>query len=111
MDLLDLKGEYGNAESLSVLGMQHLHGTNKIKRDFAKAKSFFKKSLELDENDVDSNYYIGLMYLLGLGVDVDIELALQHFLASDKDSRSQNALGYIYFKAPDYNERDPEKIH
>ncbi len=34
IDLLDLKGEYGNAESLSVLGIQHVHGTKKVKRDF-----------------------------------------------------------------------------
>ena len=30
-------------------------------------------------------------------------------MKSQKDSRSLNALGYIYFKAPDSFERDPEK--
>jgi hypothetical protein len=35
IDLLDLKGQYGNVESLSVLGIQHVHGTQRIRRDFS----------------------------------------------------------------------------
>jgi hypothetical protein len=30
IDLLDLKGEYGNAESLAILGIQHIHGTKRV---------------------------------------------------------------------------------
>jgi TPR repeat protein len=104
---LDLKGEYGNAESLAVLGIQHVHGTKRIARDFDKARKCFKKALEIDPKDQDSNYYMGLMYLLGLGVEINIERALSYFESSTKDSRSLNAIGYIYFKAPDYLEMDP----
>lgn len=63
IDLLDLKGQYGNAESLAVLGIQHVHGTKRIKRDFNKAKDCFERALEIDKNDKDSNYYLGLMNL------------------------------------------------
>jgi len=62
-----LKGEYGNAESLTVLGIQHIHGTKRIKRDFEKARKSFEKALLIEPNDGDSNYYMGLIYLLGLG--------------------------------------------
>jgi hypothetical protein len=45
---------------------------------------------------------MGLIYLLGLGVEVEIEKALSFFMNSLKDDRSLNAIGYIYYKAPDY---------
>ena len=50
---------------------------------------------------------MGLIYLLGLGVNVDIPTALTHFEVANNDTRAINAIGYIYFKAPDYFERDP----
>lgn len=107
IELLDLKGEYGNAESLSVLGIQHIHGTKRVKRDFERARKSFEKALKIDQKDNDSNYYMGLIYLLGLGVEVDIPKALVHFEIAKNDTRAINAIGYIYFKAPDVFEKDP----
>jgi tetratricopeptide (TPR) repeat protein len=92
---------------LAVLGIQHIHGTKRVKRDFEKAKKSFQRALKIDPKDVDSNYYMGLIYLLGLGVNVDIPTALTHFEVAHNDTRAINAIGYIYFKAPDYLERDP----
>lgn len=108
IEFLDLKGEYGNADSLSVLGIQHLHGTKRIKRDFEKARKSFEKALKIDKKDLESNYYLGLMYMLGLGVQIDIPTALSHFETTipKNDTRSINAIGYIYFKAPDIFEKD-----
>lgn len=107
IELLDLKGEYGNAESLSVLGIQHIHGTKRVKRDYKKARSSFERALTIDPIDNDSNYYMGLIYLMGLGVNSDIPKALSHFEIAKNDSRAINSIGYIYFKAPDYFEKDP----
>lgn len=53
---------------------------------------------------------MGLINLLGLGQDSDINTALKHFEISKNKSDSLNALGYIYFKAPDYFETDPVEI-
>lgn len=44
---------------------------------------------------------------MGLGVNIDIPKALYHFEIAKNDSRALNAIGYIYFKAPDYFEKDP----
>jgi len=44
---------------------------------------------------------MGLIYLLGLGVQKDMEKAVKYFETNKNDSRSINALGFIYFKAPD----------
>ena len=107
IDLLDLKGDYGNAESLAVLGIQHIHGTKRVKRDFAKAKRSFEKALNIDSDDTDSNYYMGLIKLLGLGQDPNVPAAIPFFEKAKNDSRAINALGYIYFKAPDFFEKDP----
>jgi hypothetical protein len=44
---------------------------------------------------------MGLINLLGLGVHKDMEKAVTFFETNKNDSRSINALGFIYFKAPD----------
>ncbi|CDW82044.1 protein sel-1 homolog 1-like [Stylonychia lemnae] len=106
IDLLDLKGQYGNVESLSVLAIQHVHGTKRIKRDFLQARRSFEKALSIDFNDKDSNYYMGLMNLHGLGAYANVQKAVEYFKRAQNDSRALNALGYIYYTAPDYLEID-----
>jgi len=44
-----------------------MQGSGRIKRDFAKSKELFLKSLTLHPDDVNANYYLGLMAMLGLG--------------------------------------------
>ncbi len=78
-EFLDLKGDYGSADSLAVLGIQHLHGTKRIKRDFERARLSFERALKIDKKDIESNYHMGLIYLLGLGVQKDIEKAVTYF--------------------------------
>ncbi len=58
-------------------------------------------------NDRDSNYYLGFLYLNGLGVKSNMTRAISHFERGVNDSRALNALGYIYFEAPDFLETDP----
>lgn len=78
-EFLDLKGDYGSADSLAVLGIQHLHGTKRIKRDFERARLSFERALKIDKKDTESNYHMGLIYLLGLGIQKDIEKAVTYF--------------------------------
>lgn len=58
-------------------------------------------------------YYMGLMNLLGLGRNQDIEKAFDYFQTSAdlKDPRSLNALAYIYYYAPDFFDKDLGKIN
>ena len=62
-----------------MLGIQHVHGTKRIKRDFKKAKECFEKAILIDPNDKDSNYYLGLMHLQGLGIPTNVQKAIQFF--------------------------------
>ena len=58
-------------------------------------------------SDKDSNYYMGIIYLNGLGVKIDVEAAVGYFERAGNDSKAQNALGYIYYTAPEFMETDP----
>lgn len=82
-----------------------------MQRDFAKARNSFERALKIDSKDSDSNYYMGLIYLMGLGVEANIPKALSHFENTKNDSRAMNAIGYIYFKAPDFFEKDPALLN
>ena len=106
IDLLDLQGAYGSAESLNYLGYSYLQGSGRIKRDFAKSKELFMKSLALHPDDVYANYYLGFMAMLGLGEPVDIPTAVLYFEKSAKSPEALNALGVIYQSAPDTFEKD-----
>jgi TPR repeat protein len=50
---------------------------------------------------------MGIMNLHGLGGRIDIERALEFFKRAQNDSKAINAIGYIYYTAPDFLEIDP----
>jgi len=66
--------------------------------------------LKVDAKDVTANYKLGVIYMLGLGVERDVTTALQYFEVSQTDAHSLNALGVIYYVAPDVFETDPVKL-
>lgn len=82
VDLLDLQGSYGSTQSLNYLGDSYMQGSGQLKRDFKKAKDFFQKSLKVDAKDVTANYKLGVIYMLGLGVERDVTTALKYFEVS-----------------------------
>lgn len=87
-------------------------GKGKMKRNFARAYELFKKALDIDKKDPTANYCLGLMYMLGLVPDqeADIETAVKHYTRAGDDGRAMNALGVIYYIAPDPFEVDPAKL-
>jgi TPR repeat protein len=107
IELLDLKSDYGSAESLAILGIQYVHGTKNIKRNFLKARECFERALKIDNAHIDANYYLGLINLLGLGTEIQMEKSLEYFSHAKNDSGALNAIGFIYFSAPDYFDTDP----
>lgn len=78
-----------------------MQGSGKIKRNFKTASEFFKKSLAIQIDNTLANFELGVMYMLGLGCDKDVPKAVQHFNMAGKDPHSYNALGVIYYEAPD----------
>mmetsp|Transcript_9554 Transcript_9554/g.13036 ORF Transcript_9554/g.13036 Transcript_9554/m.13036 type:complete len:159 (-) Transcript_9554:840-1316(-) len=68
--------------------------------------------MELDRKDPTANYCLGLMHMLGLvpGKAADLDLAVKHYLRASDDARAMNALGVIYYIAPDIFETDPSAL-
>ena len=110
---MEFRGEYGNSDSLTLKGSQFMHASEKSEQTYKKAYQYFERALEIDPTDPQSNYYIGLMNLLGHGCEQNIEKALHYFNqpGMEKNPRALNAKGYIYFHAPDNFERDPAQLN
>lgn len=71
----------------------------------------FERVIELDTKDATANYYLGLIYMLGLGVEPNAYTALQYLeAAGNEDFRALNARGVIMYIAPDPFETDPVKL-
>lgn len=49
--------------------------------------------------------------MLGLGCDVNMTKAMKFFEVAKSDSQALNAIGVIYFIAPDVFETDPVKLY
>ena len=107
-----MQGEYGNTDSLNFLGFSQLKGSGKLDRDFDKAYELFQKSLEIDKSDVTANYVIGLMNMIGIapGRRLNADIAFDHLKKAGEDGRALNALGILFYMAPDRFETDPVKI-
>ena len=93
-----------------------MQGNGKIERDYSKARSLFERSISFDDLDATANYNLGLLSMLGLGQEgtneKDITKAMAYFeKISDKDPAAMNAIGVLYYQAPDVFETDPVKLH
>jgi len=110
---MEFRGEYGNAESLALKGLQYMHQAEKSESSYKKAYSYFERALEIDPKDHQSNYYVGLMNMLGYGREQNIPKALQCFEkpGMEKDPRALNAIGYIYHSAPEVFDKDSAKLN
>ena len=109
-ELMDFKGAYGNADSLVLKALKSLHSDQRSKVTYERAYLLLNKALEIEPKNGQANYYVGLMSMLGQGIEQDIEAALYYFeqiiTAEVMDhadlSKALNAQGYIYFYAPDH---------
>jgi len=90
-----------------------MQGNGKIERDYSKAKDLFNRVLVLDKSDASANYNLGLMHMLGLGepnFEKNIPKAMEYFKEIElSDAAAMNAIGVLYYQAPDVFEKDPAK--
>jgi TPR repeat protein len=96
---------------LSLKGL-HILSHEKSEHAYQKAYKLFEKAIKNAPENEEAIYYLGLMNLLGLGRDQDIELALDYFNRPELkiNQRALNAKGYIYFHAPELMEQDQVKL-
>lgn len=112
-DRLEFEDQSHEADPRLVL-VKGLYILSREKTDSAykRAYGLFEKAQELDSESEDAPYYLGLMNLLGLGRDQDIEAALGYFKNPylTNNEKALNAKGYIHFHAPGPFEKDPTKL-
>jgi len=65
----------------------------------------------LDSKDSLANYQLGVMSLLGLACEKNVTDAVLHFEIAEADAHALNALGVIYYGAPDIFEKDPSRTY
>lgn len=84
---------YIKAESL--LGRLHLTGFNK---DYTAASQWL--SLAAERGDVNAQYYLGILYMDGLGVQQDYSIALRLLLLAIKQgcTVAQTDIGYLFLQ-------------
>lgn len=84
-----------------------MQGSGQLKRDFKTAIEFFKKSLIIDPENTLANFELGVLHMLGLGTEKNIPKAIEYLEMAQNDYHAQNALGVIYYEAPDIFDQDP----
>lgn len=106
--LTDLANQ-GHVESQLKLGDIHCNDSNTTFRDYKLAMHWFKKAVD-NTNDAKAQFFIGLMYKSGLGVQRNGDVALSWIRKSADQgySKAQNNLGLMYYKGEivdqNYNE-------
>lgn len=110
-ELLEFRGKFGSSESLMLKGMKLFHNSRNHE-SYEQAFKYFERAFEINANETKAAYHMGIMKLLGLGMEQDIEGAVSLFSGPnmEKDGLSLNALGYIYSTAPDFLENNPARL-
>jgi len=100
---LKTRMEAGDAIAIHNLGMYYRDGMNGCPQDYKKALEFWHQAAELGH--ADAYKFIGYAYVLGQGVEVDMEKANYYYEIAAKggDSEARNNLGNKEARARNYD--------
>lgn len=101
--------DYVNGNAALELGRIYYFGQGIVPIDYQMAKKYFEKSIQV--GGTIAGYYLGEIYLKGLGVQKDIEKAVEYYKkAADYNNKSAaKRLAKIYFWGKDKIKRNKEK--
>jgi len=111
-ELWDYEGQYGDPESLSFHALSMLNKLDPSEESVKRAIHLLIRATVEKKNHPLSNYYLGLLHMIGLGVKQDVSKAYSYFTnpGLKRDPRALNALGYIYASAPHFLDKDPSRL-
>lgn len=98
--------EFNMADSILQLGIYYYLG-NDIEKDYDKSFELFTKAYELDEYLDNINYWLGISYRFGEGVEKNPLKAIEHF-EEDGSKYAFDDLGQMYYYGEGV-EKDMEK--
>lgn len=84
--------ESGNDTARILLGKEYAEGVN-INKDYNRAFELFKSATNCNgEVEYRASYYLGNLYMVGNGVEKDIELAKKYFKIANKSKEKEGVL-------------------
>eukprot|EP00922_Rhytidocystis_sp_ex-Travisia-forbesii_P071687 GHVS01106986.1.p1 GENE.GHVS01106986.1~~GHVS01106986.1.p1 ORF type:complete len:1008 (+),score=252.37 GHVS01106986.1:169-3024(+) len=111
VDLVLHVAEYQKSPKLqTVVGRRYLFGLDGLKQNYATAMSYLLKAAVAASGEAMG--LIGYAYALGLGVDMDYDIAADWFAKAafeHQDQLGYNGMGYIYFYGTDKYPRDTQR--
>ena len=116
---LETDAENGDPEAQCMLGFIYLFGKEqtelykrfKVDKDYEKAFTWFKSAAE-KKGHKDAQYFLGLMYHLGIWVKQDYSEAVKWYrkAANQKDVDVQAILGIMYYRGKEVEQDKTEGI-
>lgn len=96
--ILEYQAQKGNAGAMYRIGLFYYFGLRGLRRDHAKALSWFSKAVE--KGEPKSMELLGEIYARGAGVERDYTKALQWLTRASKQPSfsAYNGMGYLYVK-------------
>ncbi|KAF7813515.1 ERAD-associated E3 ubiquitin-protein ligase component HRD3A-like [Senna tora] len=96
--ILEYQGQKGNAGAMYKIGLFYYFGLRGLRRDHAKAFSWFSKAVE--KGEARSMELLGEIYARGAGVERNYTKALEWFTLASKHQlySAYNGMGYLYVK-------------
>ncbi|CAK9312112.1 unnamed protein product [Citrullus colocynthis] len=96
--ILEYQAQKGNAGAMYRIGLFYYFGLRGLRRDHAKALSWFSKAVE--KGEPKSMELLGEIYARGAGVERDYSKALQWLTRASKQPSftAYNGMGYLYVK-------------
>ncbi|XP_074310777.1 ERAD-associated E3 ubiquitin-protein ligase component HRD3A [Silene latifolia] len=96
--ILEYQAQKGNAGAMYKMGLFYYFGLRGLRRDPAKALSWFSKAVE--KGEPRSMEYLGEIYVRGVGVERNYTKALEWLTLAAKQQlySAYNGIGYLYVK-------------
>ncbi|XP_028756608.1 ERAD-associated E3 ubiquitin-protein ligase component HRD3A [Neltuma alba] len=96
--ILEYQAERGNAAAMYRIGLFYYFGLRGLRRDHAKALSWFSKAV--DKGEPRSMELLGEIYARGAGVERNYTKAMEWFTLASKQQlySAYNGMGYFYVK-------------
>ena len=107
--ILEYQAQKGNAAAMYKIGIFYYFGLRGLRRDRAKALSWFLKAVE--KGEPKSMELLGEMYARGAGVERNYTKALEWLtLASQRLFSAYNGMGYLYVKGYGVEKKNYSKV-
>lgn len=108
--ILEYQAQKGNSLAMYKIGLFYYFGLRGLRRDHAKALSWFLKSV--DKGEPRAMEFLGEIYARGAGVEKNYTKALEWLTLASKQElfSAYNGMGYLYVKGYGVDKKNYTKV-